>query len=320
VNLSIVNSTIINSSQYDLHIYSWDFDNIITSLNTTFNKSKVIVEQFFGSKITFEVKWYLHVNVTNPLGDPILNANVKVEDNENGTFDETWQTGSDGFVRWITTTEYTQNLTSSIFYTPHNVTVWKGTAYAHVNPQIDRSKTIDVTLEELPSLNLKCGWNPVSFKVIPSETDLDAVLQSIKGKYDWVQLYDSSDSSDPWKHYHAQKPAHLNDLKTLDHTMGFYLHINDTDGANLTINGSEPASTQYINLRKGWNFVGYPSLSDKDRTTALNNLTFDIHVDAIMIFNTTTQKWEKLGESDYFEVGRGYYIHAKSDYVWEVPL
>jgi hypothetical protein len=133
-------------------------------------------------------------------------------------------------------------------------------------------------------------------------------------------VYDSSDSKDPWKHYHAQKPAHLNDLKTLDHTMGFYLHINDTDGATLSINGSEPSSPQYINLYKGWNFVGYPSLTNYTRTAALNNLTFDTHVDAIMTFNKTTQKWENLGESDYFEVGRGYYIHAITDCEWEVPL
>ena len=32
------------------------------------------------------------------------------------------------------------------------------------------------------------------------------------------------------------------------------------------------------------------------------------------------QKWEKIGPSDYFEVGKGYYIHSKVTKVWDVPL
>ena len=77
---------------------------------------------------------------------------------------------------------------------------------------------------------------------------------------------------------------------------------------------------QSISLKPGWNLVGYPSLTNKDRTNALNNLTFNTDVDAIWTYNASSQKWEKIGDLDYFEIGKGYYIHAKAEVVWEVPL
>ncbi len=43
-------------------------------------------------------------------------------------------------------------------------------------------------------------------------------------------------------------------------------------------------------------------------------------MDAIWTYNASTQKWKQLGPSDYFEIGRGYWIHAKTTCVWEVPL
>ena len=66
--------------------------------------------------------------------------------------------------------------------------------------------------------------------------------------------------------------------------------------------------------------VGYPSLTTYNRTEGLNNLAFNNQVDTIWSYDATTQKWEEMGESDYFEIGKGYYIHAKSECEWEVPL
>jgi hypothetical protein len=32
------------------------------------------------------------------------------------------------------------------------------------------------------------------------------------------------------------------------------------------------------------------------------------------------QKWKEIGDSDYFEIGRGYWIHSKVEKTWDVPL
>ena len=85
-------------------------------------------------------------------------------------------------------------------------------------------------------------------------------------------------------------------------------------------NGTQPVVNQTIPLHKGWNLVGYPSLTSYNRTEGLNNLTFDVEVDAIWTFDAVTKKWEEIGEEDIFEIGRGYWIHAKTECEWEVPL
>jgi hypothetical protein len=102
--------------------------------------------------------------------------------------------------------------------------------------------------------------------------------------------------------------------------MGFWIHITNPGDTTFLYNGTQPTSNQTISLYPGWNMVGYPSLTSYNRTEGLNNLTFDDQVDAIWSYDASTQKWEEMGESDYFEIGRGYYIHATAECEWEVPL
>jgi parallel beta-helix repeat protein len=133
------------------------------------------------------------------------------------------------------------------------------------------------------------GWNLISIPFIQPDTNMDSVLYSINGSYDAVQRYNTSDSSDPWKHHHISKPSHLNDLHDIDHTIGFWIHITEPGGVLFEYSGTPPTSNQSIPLHPGWNMVGYPSLTNRNRTTSLNNLTFGVEVDAIWTFNAATQ-------------------------------
>lgn len=170
------------------------------------------------------------------------------------------------------------------------------------------------------SIILKEGMNLISLPMIQSNTEIQAVLKSIEGQYDAVQWYNTEDINDPWKHYHILKSPNMNDLMAIDHTMGFWVHIAVPSGTTLVLGGLKPSASQFIPLHPGWNLVGYPSLSNKNRTKALNNLTFGTDVDSIWTFDATTQNWEEIGEQDYFEVGRGYWVHAINECIWEVPL
>jgi hypothetical protein len=102
--------------------------------------------------------------------------------------------------------------------------------------------------------------------------------------------------------------------------MGFWIHVTKPEGTVLLPDGEKPSVAQSITFHPGWNLVGYPSTTNRLRSVALNNLTFGIHVDSIWTYNSGTQEWEEIGESNYFTVGKGYWIHAKNDCVWEVPL
>jgi parallel beta-helix repeat protein len=166
---------------------------------------------------------------------------------------------------------------------------------------------------------LKEGWNLISIPLIQDNQDLTKVLEMIDGYYVAVQFYNQTDPSDLWKHQRVGKPFG-NDLFELKETMGFWIYINQPGDTIFLYNGTQPSSNQSITLHPGWNMVGYPSLSNRNRTAALNNLNYGSDVDAIWTFNAATQTWQEIGSSDYFELGRGYWIHSKVTKVWDVPL
>jgi parallel beta-helix repeat protein len=164
------------------------------------------------------------------------------------------------------------------------------------------------------------GWNLISIPFIQSDTNLGTVLSSISGSYDAVQWYNVSDNKDHWKHHHILKPPIWNDLKEISHKIGFWIHITEPGGVIFEYSGLKPAVNQTITLHPGWNLVGYPSLSDKLRLDALNNIIFGSDVDAIWTYDTALHKWEEMTKLDYFERGRGYWIHSKVTKTWDVPL
>jgi hypothetical protein len=166
---------------------------------------------------------------------------------------------------------------------------------------------------------LKQGWNLISIPFIQSNPSLSFVLRSIQGKYDAVQWHDITSTNDPWKHRKIGKPIG-NDLFALNETMGFWVHITQPGDTIFKFNGTPPTSNRTITLHPGWNLVGYPSLTDKTRTTGLNNINFTTDINSIWTYNPATQKWERIGELDYFEIGRGYWIHSKVERNWEIPL
>lgn len=166
---------------------------------------------------------------------------------------------------------------------------------------------------------LRQGWNLISIPLIQEELNLTRILGSIKGLYDAVQWYNITGTGDFWKHLKIGK-SYGNDLFKITEKMGFWIHIIQAGKTIFRYDGIQSTSNQTIQLHPGWNMVGYPSRTNHNRNAGLNNLTFDKEVDSIWTFNATTQKWKELTETDYFEIGKGYYIHAIEECAWVVPL
>jgi parallel beta-helix repeat protein len=166
---------------------------------------------------------------------------------------------------------------------------------------------------------LKQGWNLISIPFIQVNQSLPKVLEMIDGYYDAVQLYDITNSADPWKHNKLGKPFG-NDLFELNETMSFWIHITNPGDTIFLYNGTKPIQNQYIQLHKGWNMVGYPSKISYNRSQGLNNLTFDTHVDAIQWYDAAAKSWHFMGPDDSFVPGRGYWVHSKVEVEWEVPI
>ncbi len=159
----IYNTTIRNTKLYDLSILGNPGSYFILT-NSTFNESKITIDQ--NSNLT--VRWYLHVHVEDSNHQPIPAADVRVRDNENGTYDRNFTTNNDGYVRWIVLTEYWQNSTTKIYYTPYNITVnYTGLDFVD-NPResdVNESKT-EVFRATTPVPEFGNVWVPVLFVVV----------------------------------------------------------------------------------------------------------------------------------------------------------
>jgi parallel beta-helix repeat protein len=157
---------------------------------------------------------------------------------------------------------------------------------------------------------LKHGWNLISTPLVQENQNLIKVLEMIDSYYDAVQWYNVSDLNEHWKHFRIGK-IFGNDFNEINETKGFWIYLNSQNGAVLLHNGTHPTSNQTIQFFEGWNMVGYPSLSDHNRTVGLNNLEFGIDVDAIQWFDAATKTWHFMNQDDVFVPGRGYWVHSK---------
>ena len=139
-NHQIINSTIYNSGDYDFH-FEWDSD--ITAINTSFNKNKI----YFGYSSSYLInKWYFSVKVIDYNQNPIKDVKVRINDNENCTYDETYLTNSKGWVKFVDLTEYIKKQNDETFYSPYTISI----VDVFINSteiEIDQNKEITIILD-----------------------------------------------------------------------------------------------------------------------------------------------------------------------------
>jgi hypothetical protein len=158
------------------------------------------------------------------------------------------------------------------------------------------------------------GWNLFSIPLIQSNTTREHVLQTVLGNYVSLQGYHAGKSR-PWLNWHKDKPKSLNDVIEMNNEEGYYIKMTTVD--DLVIAGKVPSLTQ-ISLKAGWNLVGYPSLTERTRDDALASILGSYN--KVEFYNTTSDKEEGIGPDDLMYPRYGYWIHATSDCVWDVPV
>jgi hypothetical protein len=87
-----------------------------------------------------------------------------------------------------------------------------------------------------------------------------------------------------------------------------------TSHDNLTVVGEVPHNTT-IQLYKGWNFVGYPSFTDRTVGDALNGLPYE-QVEGYE--NSPPYYLRILSDSDVMTAGCGYWIRVAEDCTWMI--
>ncbi len=313
-SLSIINSTISNSTYDDFYL---DTDSHATTLNTTFNKTKV----YFNDDLsTLTVQWFMDVRVVNETYAPVPNTSIWVNDTFGNPVISS--TTPDGRIRWIRATEYVQDQTTTTYHTAHNITVSNATltGWAMPEPYMDTNREVYVFLGAGKGYNifLHEGWNFVSIPYQPfnmSPLNMGTVLTTINGKWDYILYYDNSDPVDKWKTNATFKPWILNDLTHINHTMGFWINILE-DCTLFSI--GERISPVNITLHEGWNMVGYPT---ENRTTNISTAFVGIasNIDSIEAFDETAEYNMSPVSGDYImRPGDAYWVKVNTDCVWTV--
>ncbi len=142
-NINLINTSISNSKDYDIYFGNFTLDSgELNLLNTTFNKSKVFFEE---NRSNLTVQWYLHVFARDLNGTPIPGASVEVR-NSKGELVKSGITDENGFLKWIVITEYIQNITTSLSFNPHNISVVKGDLILYANPEPFINQTMQVNI------------------------------------------------------------------------------------------------------------------------------------------------------------------------------
>ncbi len=140
-NVTILDSKIINSGQYDIYLYT-NSHSIVTLINTSVDK--VFITQ--GSSIIS--KWYVHVNVQESSGNIVSNAKITVKDLNDHILEHFYFTDATGWVYKIVCTESIQYSNSEIRYTPHTICANKnGTGSNITIEEINDNKWLILVLQ-----------------------------------------------------------------------------------------------------------------------------------------------------------------------------
>ena len=121
----------------------------------------------------------------------------------------------------------------------------------------------DACESRLFTIQLKKGWNLISFNLEPVDTSIETVLEDIMDKVVIVNTFDEEGA----KTYVPGMPQ-FSDLTEMDHLHGYEIKVKKD--VTLTINGTIP-DDRVIALGKGWNLISYLCESKKNVEYVFNS-------------------------------------------------
>ncbi|MBN2566990.1 hypothetical protein JXB02_02810 [Candidatus Woesearchaeota archaeon] len=174
-------------------------------------------------------------------------------------------------------------------------------------------------------IEIELADNLISFVCNPTDPNISVVLAPIDGEYESAHHYDDEDPIDHWKVYNPALPGWVvQDLATLNSSMGFWLKMNASD--NLTVTGSMTGN-KFQPLGLDYNMVGYPTTVPMAINLSLasieNNYT-SIHMynasdtaDHWKVYNPALPGWV-VQDLTRTVPHQGYWIRMNQTEVWEI--
>ncbi|MCK5037594.1 MAG: VCBS repeat-containing protein [Thermoplasmata archaeon] len=153
------------------------------------------------------------------------------------------------------------------------------------------------------------GWNLFSTPVVASDASIDITFSTVN--WDYALAYDPTRIPEKWSSNNIARPDILDDLDLIEYQNGIWLNINGND--DLVTTGIVKNVT--MDLKAGWNLVGFPSMVDKTVT----QVKLETGADVIEAFDNSSPYYLKtLINSDTMTLGNGYWIHVSADISWVI--
>jgi hypothetical protein len=166
------------------------------------------------------------------------------------------------------------------------------------------------------------SWVFVSFPIDVSGT-INTILNDATlgdGGTTWTiaKWYNPQTPADPWKTYRVGGTA--NDLATVNNQMGVWLWITANGGNQMLttgVTGLYPTSSVNIELKAGWNLVGYPSA-----TSRLASATLPGVADRVSVWNAASPYVTDYSDKSLVTMSQGnaYWVRVTSDVTWTVGI
>lgn len=163
------------------------------------------------------------------------------------------------------------------------------------------------------SISLASGWNLVSLSLSPTDPAIEEVLTPIAGSYSGVWSYQNGQ----WLVYDPLDPTSAT-LKTMETGYSYWIRMIKAD--TLPISGM--VLSQSVNLKKGWNLVGYNDSEPLPTATALASINGQLELvwsyqkGAWLMYDPKNTMFSDL---DVLTPDCGYWIKVKDDCIWTLP-
>jgi hypothetical protein len=177
-----------------------------------------------------------------------------------------------------------------------------GTVGSFANPLMIEMKDF-----ETQTLNLREGWNLVSFYVEADDMTPATVFAPIQDEL--LQIKNLTESYDP------SIPSFLNTLSSLSVKDGYWLKV--SEDVSLDVEGYVPSGAS-IDVKSGWNLVGYPRSSGEavvDELTSLGDTVVQIK-DVGSSYDPRIPSF--LNTLSTMAPGSGYWLNVGADGTWTV--
>ena len=209
------------------------------------------------------------------------------------------------------------NAADGAFNSPKENVTWSGTCnipvgthtlYVHGKDDSGNwgsFESVNFTVNPGP-IHITKGWNLISIPWQNTTTNITNALSDIS--WDRAMVYING----IWYTYNTARADKYNlGFPDIDNTVGIWVNAT-ADG---TISGSKAniGNTSII-LHKGWNLVGYPSITERAVSDALGGLSYSY----VQTYDTDSQSIITLSASDVFMPNIGYWIYANKTETWTV--